>query len=280
MGSDSSTPDTIVFVHGLWMTPRSWEKFAERYAAAGYQVHAPAWPGLEGEVEAVRADPSPLASLTITQILDHFETFIRGLDQPPIIMGHSFGGLFMQLLVDRGLGAAGVGLSAGQTHGVRRLPFSTQRSGFRILRNPRNRHRAVKYTLKDFHYTMTNTLTLDESKPYYERYAIPAAGGPFFEGVKAQLTSRTPVKVDFHRADRAPMLFVGFGRDHVVPASVSKAITHKYQKSSNAITDYVEYPDRPHFPGVPGWEEVADHALDWAVSHAGDRGGTGTSSTG
>src|SRR6266508_3360738 len=155
----------IVFVHGLWMTPRSWEKFAERYADAGYEVHAPAWPGLEGEVEAVRADPSPLATLTITKIVDHYEEFIRGLSRQPIIMGHSFGGLFMQLLVDRGLGAAGVGLSAGQPRGVHRLPLSTLHSGSRIFRNPLNRHRAVKYTLKDFHYTMTNTLTLDESKP-------------------------------------------------------------------------------------------------------------------
>jgi pimeloyl-ACP methyl ester carboxylesterase len=180
----------IVLIHGLWMTPRSWEKFAERYTEAGYAVHAPSWPGLEGDVEALRADPSPLASLTITKIIDHYEAFVRGLDTPPIIMGHSFGGLFTQLLVDRGLGAAAVGISAAPPRGIRRLPLSTLRSAARILRNPLNRNRAVKYTLADFHYTMTNTMSLDESKPYYERYAIPAAGHVLFEGAMANLNPR------------------------------------------------------------------------------------------
>jgi pimeloyl-ACP methyl ester carboxylesterase len=257
----------IVFVHGLWMTPRSWERFAERYTDAGYEVHAPAWPGLEVEVEALRTDPSPLASLTIAKVVDHYERFIRGLPKPPIIMGHSFGGLFTLLLVDRGLGTAGVGLSPAPPRGVRRLPLSTVRSASRILRNPLNRHRAVKYTLNDFHYTMTNTLTLEDSKPYYERYAVPAAGPILFEGAMAELNPRTAARVDFHRNDRAPLLVVGNGRDHVVPASASKRIAHKYRKSS-AVTDYVEYPSRPHFPGVPGWEEVADHALEWAAAHA------------
>ena len=108
----SSPP--IVLIHGLWMTPRSWDKFAERYTAAGHVVHAPSWPGLEGDVEAIRADPSPLESVTIGKIVDHYDQVIRGLDEEPIIMGHSFGGLFMQLLVDRGLGVAGVGVSAAQ----------------------------------------------------------------------------------------------------------------------------------------------------------------------
>ncbi len=260
-------PDSIVFVHGLWMTPRSWEKYAERYAAAGYEVHAPSWPGLEGDVDAVRADPSPLATLTITKIVNHYEKFIRDLPKPPIIIGHSFGGLFTQLLVDRGLGAAGVGLSAAPPRGIHRLPLSTAKSSFGVLRDPRNRHKAVPYTLKDFHYTMTNTLTLEESEPYYDRYAIPAAGPILFEGATADLNPRTAAKVDFLRTDRAPLLLVGFGQDHVVPASVSKVNARKYEKST-ATTEYIEFPDRPHFPGAPGWEEVADQVLDWTKAHA------------
>jgi len=259
--------NSIVLIHGLWMTPRSWEQFAERYSAAGHDVHAPSWPGLEGDVEALRDDPSPLASLSITRIVDHYERFIRSLDTAPIIMGHSFGGLFMQLLIERGLGAAGVGLSGAQPRGIRRLPLSTLRSGGRILRNPLNRHRAVEYTLEDFHYTMTNTLSLEESKPYYERYAVPGAGPILFEGALANLNPRTASRVDFRRSERAPMLFVGFGQDHVVPLSVTLAIVKKYRQSE-AITEYVEFADRPHFPGVPGWELVADRALDWAVAHA------------
>jgi len=260
----------IVLIHGLWMTPRSWDLFIERYTAGGHVVHAPAWPGLDADVEAIRADPSPLETLTISTIVDHYEQFIRALDQPPIIVGHSFGGLFMQVLVDRGLGAAGVGISAAQPRGVPKLPLSTLKSGSRILRNPRNRSRAVEYTLADFHYTMTNTLSVEESAPYYERYAIPGAGHILFEGAAAQLNPRTAAKVDFARTDRAPMLFVANGRDHVVPTSVTKAIYHKYHKKSSAPVDYVEYPDRPHFPGVPGWEAVADHALEWALANARD----------
>jgi pimeloyl-ACP methyl ester carboxylesterase len=258
----------IVLIHGLWMTPRSWEKFAERYTAAGHVVHAPSWPGLEGDVEAIRADPSPLESLTISNIVDHYDAFIRGLDEKPIIMGPSFGGLFMQLLVDRGLGVAGVGISAAQPRGVMKLPLTTLKSGSRILRNPTNRHKAVEYTLEDFHYTMTNTLSVDDSKPYYERYAIPGAGHILFEGAAAQLNPRTAAKVDFAKTDRAPMLFIANGEDHVVPASVTKAIYHKYHKKSSAVVEYAEYPDRPHFPGVPGWEDVADKALGWATEHA------------
>ena len=264
----------IVLIHGLWMTPRSWEQVAERYTTAGYEVHAPAWPGLEGDVEALRTDPAPLASLSIRKIVDHYERFIRKLHTVPIIMGHSFGGLFMQLLVERGLGAAGVGVSAAQPRGIHRLPLSTVRSGARILRNPRNRRRAVEYTLQDFHYTMTNTLSLEESEPYYDRYAIPGAGPILFEGALADLNPRTASRVDFRRGERAPMLFVGFGQDHVVPISVTRAIVKKYRQSE-AITEYVEFADRPHFPGVPGWELVADRALDWAVAHATSRSPAG-----
>jgi len=268
----------IVFVHGLWMTPRSWENYAARYEAAGHEVHAPAWPGLEVEVEALRADPSPLADLTITKVVDHYTEVIRGLSTPPIIIGHSFGGLFMQLLVDRGLGAAGVGLSAGQARGVMRLPLTTIKSGWPILHNPANRHKAVAYPLDHFHFTMTNTLSLEDSKPYYERYAVPGSGPIFFEGVMAQLSPKTVVKVDYHRTDRAPMLFVGNGQDHVVPTSVSKDIAAKYKKHSTALTEYYEYPDRPHFPGVDGWEAVADHILDWATTNARTSGSGGADS--
>src|SRR5262245_26975312 len=236
----------IVLIHGLWMTPRSWEHFAERYTAAGHEVHAPAWPGLEGDVEAIRADPSPLTSVTIGRIVDHYAEIIGGLDAPPIIMGHSFGGLFMQLLVDRGLGAAAVGLSAAQPRGVPKLPLSTIKSGSRILRNPLNRNRAVEYTFEDFQYTMTNTLSPEESKPYYERYAIPGAGHILFEGAAAQLNPRTAAKVDFSQVERAPILFIAFGQDHVVPTSVTKAIYHKYHAKSSAAVEFAEYPDRPH----------------------------------
>ena len=256
---------TIVLIHGLWMTPRSWEHVQARYEQRGHTVLAPSWPGLEGDVEAIRADPSPLASLSITKVVDHYATIVRGLDAPPIIIGHSFGGLFTQLLVDRGLGCAAVGVEAAPPRGVRRLPLSTIHSAWPILRNPANRHRAVPYTLEHFHYTMTNTLSLEESRPLYERYAIPAAGGILWEGAMAEMDPKTAARVDYHRDDRAPLLFVAGGKDHVVPASVNKVNVHRYH-ASTAITDFRLYPDRPHFTlGVDGWEAVADMMLDWAL---------------
>src|SRR4051794_15467114 len=124
----TDTPDTIVLIHGLWLTPRSWERWIDRYESKGYRVLAPAWPGLEGEVESLNADPAPLASLTIEQIVDHYESVVIDLDRPPIIMGHSFGGTFVQLLLDRGLGAAGVGVASATVKGIRDLPLSTLRA--------------------------------------------------------------------------------------------------------------------------------------------------------
>ena len=134
----SATPDTIVLIHGLWMTPRSWEGWIERYRSRGYNVIAPSWPGMEGEVEALNADPSPIAALDVEKIVDHYEGIIRALAAPPIIMGHSFGGAFTQVLLDRGLGAVGVGVASATVKGVLDLPLSTIRATSPVLRNPFN----------------------------------------------------------------------------------------------------------------------------------------------
>ena len=156
---DPSAADTIVLIHGLWMTPRSWERWVDRYQSLGYRVLAPAYPGLEVEVEALRADPSPIEKLTIRGAVEHLEGIIRGLDTPPIIMGHSFGGTLTQILLDRGVGVAGVAIDTAPTEGVRTTPLSQIRSLFPVLNNPANLHRAVPFTHKQFHYAFTNTLS-------------------------------------------------------------------------------------------------------------------------
>jgi pimeloyl-ACP methyl ester carboxylesterase len=263
------TPDTIVLIHGLWMTPKSWEQWIERYESRGYTVIAPAWPGLEGDVEALRRDPSKLAELDVEKILAHYEQIIRELDSPPIIIGHSFGGTFAQILNDRGLGAASVSLDGSTVRGVRDLPLSTLRSAFHVLRNPLNRGRAVPFSEKHFRYAFGNTLSEEDSRAAWQRYAVPAAARVLFQGALANLNPRTPLKVDFAKADRAPLLFIGGGKDHVVPAKVSRKMAAKYRGSS-AVTEHKEFGERSHFTaGEPGWERVADYALSWATEHAG-----------
>jgi pimeloyl-ACP methyl ester carboxylesterase len=261
-----ATSDTIVLIHGLWMTPRCWEHWVARYTAAGYTVLAPAWPGLSGEVEALSADPTPLTTLSITTIVDHYERIIRDLDRPPMIMGHSFGGTFVQMLLHRGLGAAGVAINSATVKGVLRLPLSTVRATVPVLRNPANRHRAVPLTPEQFRYAFTNTMTAAESREAYERYHVPAAGGVLFEGALANLNPRSVTKVDFANPNRAPLLFVAGGADRVIPPAVNKENARRYRRSS-ALTAYREFPGRSHFTiGQPGWEEVADYALSWALN--------------
>lgn len=254
----------VLLIHGLWMTPRSWEGWIDRYRARGFEVAAPAWPGLEVEVEELRRDPTPIAKQDVAKIIDHYDEIIRAMPSPPIIMGHSFGGAFMQVLLDRGLGAAGVGLAAGTVRGIRDLPISTLRSASSLLRNPILRHRAVPFSAKAFNYAFTNNLTPQESDPLYQRYAVPGSRNVLFTGANANLNPSTPLKVNFRNPERPPLLFIGGTADHVVPASVNRHNAAKYRTRSR--TDYKEYPGRTHFTAAQeGWEEVADYALDWAL---------------
>jgi len=264
----STVPDTVVLIHGLWMTPRSWEGWAARYRAAGYSVFDAAWPGMDVEVEELRRHPAPIARLSIEEIVDHYDSIIRGLDRPPIVMGHSFGGAFTQVLLDRGLGAAGVAINSAAVKGVMRLPWSTLRTGWPILRNPRNRHRAVSIDVKQFHYRFTNHLTVEQSRPIHERYCVPGVGRVLFQGAAANLQPSSPTKVNFRNDTRAPLLFIAGGVDHVSPPSINRSNARKYRKSS-AITEYKEFDGRSHFTvGQDGWEQVADYALEWAARNA------------
>lgn len=261
-------PHTIVLIHGLWMTPLSWEDWIDHYGYRGFRVLAPAWPGMDVDVEELRADASGIENLGIEDIVDHYDGIIRGLDEPPIIIGHSFGGAFTEILLDRGLGAAGVAIDAAAVRGVTKLPFSTLRSAFPVLKSPTNNHRAVALTADQFHYAFANTMSPEQSQRAYERYAIPGPGRVLWQGALANFNPHTPAKVDFHNDDRAPLLLIGGGADHIVPAAVDRQMAKK-QSKSKAVTEYKEFPGRSHFTiGQDGWEEVADYALDWALEHA------------
>lgn len=261
--------DTIVLVHGLWMTPRSWEGWKARYEAKGYRVLTPAYPGFEIEVEELRENPDVIAKLTVPETVDHLAGVIEALDEPPIIMGHSFGGTLTQLLLARGLGAAAVVVDSAPTEGVRVNPLSQVRSLFPALKNPANIHKAVGFTQDEFHYAFTNTLSREESDEAWERYAIPAPGNWVWAyGLIANFKpGHQETWVDY-TADRAPLLFIAGEKDHIMPPSVNQSNAKHYHKSP-AVTEYHEFPGRDHWTcAAPGWEAVADYALDWAISYA------------
>jgi pimeloyl-ACP methyl ester carboxylesterase len=262
------TPDTIVLIHGFWVTPRSWERWIPHYEASGYRVLAPAYPGLEVEVEALNRDPSPIERLTTPLIVDHLEQVVRGLDSRPILMGHSAGGAFLQVLLDRGLGAAGVVLDSAATEGVLTTPVSQLRALFPVLKNPANRHKAVGLTYEQWHYAFTNTWTEAESRAAYQRYHVPAAGSIVWDSALANITpGPQDLYVNYHNDARAPLLFISGAEDHLMPPSVQRSNAKHYK--SRTITEVKEFPGRSHLmPAQAGWEEVADYALDWALRHA------------
>ena len=268
MSTDSTTPDTIVLIHGFWVTPRSWEHWIERYEQAGYRVLAPAYPGFEVEVEALNADTSPIAALTVPAVVEHLEAVVGQLESPPILIGHSAGGTFVQLLLDHGFGAAGVAINSAPTEGVRVTPPSQIKSLFPALKNPANRHRAVGFTPKQWHYVFTNTFSEDESQALYERYHVPASGAILWGIVLANLEpGHQATWVDYKNDSRAPLLFISGGEDHLMPPSVQRSNAKHYK--SKSITEVKEYEGRAHLlPAQEGWEEVADYALDWALANA------------
>lgn len=273
----TTTKTPIVLIHGLWMTPSSWDTWAGRFRVKGHDVHTLAWPGIGDRTPAdLRRDPSALEGTGIKDVVDDLEAQIRALDlaEKPIIMGHSFGGLFTQMLADRGLGSAYVGVEPGQPAGISTLPPSTFRTAFPILRNPFRRNKASQLSKAHFHFTFGNDLTRAESDVEYEKSAIPSFNRVFFEGVAAAFNEKGGAShVDYGRPERAPLLILAGEIDHVVPPAIAKAIVKKYRQGaaktgSSAIVEYREFPGRTHrIVSQTGWEEVADFALDWAVAH-------------
>jgi pimeloyl-ACP methyl ester carboxylesterase len=263
-----TAPDTIVLIHGFWVTTRSWEHWIDRYEKQGYRVLAPAYPGFEVEVEALNADPTPVEKVTAPQIIESLTEVIRALDRPPVLIGHSAGGAFTQVLLDRGLGAAGVAINSAPTEGVKVVPLSQVKSTFPVLKNPANHHKAVGLTHEQWHYAFTNTFSEEESRALYERYAVPASGRILWNSVLANLQpGHQDVWVDYHNDGRAPLLFLSGELDHLMPPQVQRSNAKHYK--SNTVTEVEVYPGMPHLmPASPGWEEIADRALSWALSHA------------
>jgi pimeloyl-ACP methyl ester carboxylesterase len=266
----AAAPDTIVLVHGFWVTPLSWEKWVERYEGTGYRVLTPTYPGFEGGVEALRENPSPIEALTFPAIIEHKGGIIDGLDSPPIIIGHSAGGVLTQILLDHGYGAAGVAIDSVPAEGIRVTPVSQIRFLFPILKNPANRHKAVGFTPEQWHYAYANTVSREESDAAYEPYHIPASGRLVWVGATANFTpGHQENYVNFNNEDRAPLLFIAGSEDNIMPPSVNQPNV-KHYRHAKSPTDYREFEGRSYYSviGGEGWEEVADYALEWAVEHA------------
>lgn len=268
MRPEQSAGPPIVLIHGFWVTPRSWEPWAARYEAAGHRVVAPAYPGLEVEVEALNADPSPIERLTVPGIVAHLEAVIAALDEPPILIGHSAGGVMVQLLLDRGHGVAGVAMNSAPTEGVRVVPLSQLRSTFAVFRNPANRRRAVGLTYEQWRYAFTNGFPEERSRELYERLHVPASGRIVWDNVLSNVRpGHQDGWVDYRNAHRAPPLFMAGSEDHLMPPSVQRSNARHY--ASEALTELVELPGKAHLmPLQEGWEEVADQAREWALRQA------------
>jgi pimeloyl-ACP methyl ester carboxylesterase len=267
MNARAPAPDTIVLIHGFWVTPRSWENWISHYETRGYRVLAPAYPGFEVEVEALNRDPSPIEAVTVPQIIEHLEAVVGELDSPPILIGHSAGGVFTQILLDHGFGAAGVAINSAPTEGVKVVPLSQIKSTFPVLKNPANRHKAVGFTHEQWHYAFTNTFSEEKSRALYERYHIPASGQIFWGSALANIhPGRDDNYVNYKNDDRAPLLFISGSEDHLMPPKIQRSNAKHY--TSNTVTEVKEF-EGPHLlPAQDGWEEIADYALTWAADHA------------
>ncbi len=263
MEAASTNRPPLMLVHGAWLSARSWENFADYFRDRGFTVSAPEWPRKHGDVEQLREATEELEGLGLTEIADHYGNQIKSLEEPPVLIGHSFGGLIVELLLDRGLGRAGVAMSPAPPKGILVLPFSSLKAAAPALAHPSKRHGVVPLTLEEFTYGFVNTFSPEDASAAYDRYAVPETGQIFYEAGFANFHLHPPTEVHFKNGDRAPLLIVGAEKDHTVPASLSHKQFEKYAKS-DARTDYFELPGRPHLMMVgEGWEDVAARIESW-----------------
>jgi pimeloyl-ACP methyl ester carboxylesterase len=263
---------TIVFIHGAWVTPLSWDKFIGFFEAKDYLCLAPTWPYKDKPIAELRENPpAELAGLGVTEIVDHYERIISGLAAPPLLIGHSFGGLFVQLLLDRGLGEAGVAIDSAPPKGVLPLQWSALKSNAGVLLKWRAWERIVHQSFKQFQYAFVHTLPLAEQRAAYDRHVVPETGRIFFQAALAALDRRNSVKVNYDNPNRAPLLLIAGSEDHIVPAKMNKMNYRKY-KDSRARTDFKEFAGRTHWIiAQDGWEEVADYISQWLTSLPGQK---------
>ena len=264
----------VVFVHGLWLLPSSWERWVTLFEQAGYAAVTPGWPDDPETVTQAREHPEVLAGKGIAEIADYEEAIIRRLDRKPVIIGHSFGGLLTMILAGRGLAGASIAISPAPFRGVLPLPLAALRTASVALRNPANWNRAVPLSYEQFRYSFANEVGEDEAKELYLGYSVPGAGEPLFQSASANLNPWTEAKVNAENPDRGPMLIISADSDQTVPWAIANA-AYKKQKRNEGVTEIVKMPGRGHSLTIDaGWQEVAEKALEFArrfTSNTADR---------
>ncbi len=251
----------VVFIHGLWLLPSSWDRWASVFEEAGYAPLTPGWPDDPKTVEEANADPEVFAHKTVGGVADHFAEVIAGLKEKPAVIGHSFGGLLAQILAGRGLAQVSVAIDPAPFRGVLPLPISALKSARPVLGNPANRNRAVPLTYEQFRFGFANAVSEDEAKELYTDFAVPASGVPIFQAASANLNPWTEAKVNSKNPERGPLLIISGEKDHTVPWAIANA-AYKKQARNPGVTEIVEMPNRGHALTIDsGWREVADTAL-------------------
>jgi pimeloyl-ACP methyl ester carboxylesterase len=259
---NASDRTPVVFVHGLWLLPSSWDRWATVFEGAGYAPLTPGWPDDPDTVAEAHAHPEVFAGKSVGQVADHFADLIGRLERKPVVIGHSFGGLITQMLAGRGLSAASVAIDPAPFRGVLPLPVSSLRAAGVVLGNPANFHRAVPLTYDQFRYAFTNAVGEEEARDLYARFAVPAPGEPLFQAAVANLNPWTEVKVDTLTSERGPLLIISGEKDHTVPWAIANASYKKQARNEHAVTEITEMAGRGHALTIDsGWREVADTAL-------------------
>ena len=260
------TTRPVVFVHGLWLHASSWTPWVDHFRAAGYEPVAPGWPHEPATVEQAREHPELVADTSIDEATQHYADIIVELPTPPVIVGHSFGGLITEKLLGQGLGAAGVAIDPAQIKGVLPLPLAQLRSGLPGLGNPANLHKAVSLTQKEFRYGFGNALTEEESNALFEKWTIPSPARPLFQAAAANFTLHSQAKVATENDTRGPLLLISGTADHTVPDVVTRSTLKQY-RDSTAVTELQQFEGRGHSLTIDnGWRDVADAVLTWLAA--------------
>jgi pimeloyl-ACP methyl ester carboxylesterase len=259
--ANASGRTPVVFVHGLWLLPSSWDRWRTVFEEAGYATVAPGWPDDPETVAEAKEHPEVFAKKSIKEVADHFDEVVRKLSVKPAIIGHSFGGLLTQILAGRGLSAASVAIDPAPFRGVLPLPISALRAGSPVLSNPLNRGRAVPLTYEQFRYAFANAVDEDEARQLYETFAVPAPGEPLFQAAFANFNPWTEDKVDTKNPERGPLLILDGELDNTVPWAIANA-SYKQQKRNEGVTEIQKIAGRGHALTIDsGWREVADISL-------------------
>jgi non-heme chloroperoxidase len=261
--ANASGRKPAVFIHGLWLLPSSWDRWAAVFKKAGYTTLTPGWPDDPETVEEAKAHPEVFAHKTVGQVADHFADLISQLDEKPAVIGHSFGGLITQIIAGRGLAAASVAIDPAPFRGVLPLPISALKSASPVLGKPANRNRAVPLTYEQFRFAFANAVSENEAKKLYETFAVPASGKPLFQAASANLNPWTEAKVDTKNPQRGPLLIIDGEKDNTVPWAVANA-SFKRQERNEGVTEIIKIENRGHSLTIDGgWREVADTALEF-----------------